>query len=106
MNSQPFERLLPQKIDLIASETPQKIHTLWPVNPFSYEAGFRTITYADLANAVNGLSWWIDKQLGPSTVGEVLAYMGPTDVRYIALLLAATKTGYVVCQVCTIDHSN
>ncbi|KEY72788.1 hypothetical protein S7711_09507 [Stachybotrys chartarum IBT 7711] len=88
--------LVPHIIDRLAVENPKKVYGLWPVAPFSYDAGFRTVTYGDLANAVNGLAWWLDKQLGPSETSEVLTYVGPNDVRYSALTLAAIKTGYVV----------
>ncbi|KAI9155729.1 Non-canonical non-ribosomal peptide synthetase FUB8 [Paramyrothecium foliicola] len=88
--------LIPHAIDKIASETPDRVYGLWPVHPFSYEAGFRTITFGDLANAVNGLSQWLETQLGRSSNHETVAYIGPNDVRFIALMVAAIKTGFVL----------
>ncbi|KAI0384450.1 putative NRPS-like enzyme [Hypomontagnella monticulosa] len=88
--------LLPHIVDRLARDRPDAVYGLWPVAPASYEAGFRTITYAQLANVVNGLSWWITEQLGPSQCHEVLTYVGPNDVRLTALILAAIKTGYVL----------
>ena len=36
--------------------------------------------------------------LGPGKDFETLAYIGPLDVRYNALLLGAVKAGYKVCR--------
>ncbi|KAI0483789.1 acetyl-CoA synthetase-like protein [Xylaria cf. heliscus] len=88
--------LLPHIVDRLASETPSAIYGLWPVAPASYQAGFREINYAQLANIVNGLAWWIVDQLGTGDGEQVLTYIGPNDVRYCALVLAASKTGYVM----------
>ncbi|KAK4240084.1 hypothetical protein C8A03DRAFT_42370 [Achaetomium macrosporum] len=84
-------------VDRLAGDSPHAMYGDWPVLPTSYEAGFRSITYAELANVVNGLAWWLIEQLGqPSQTGEVLAFMGPNDVRLTALILAAVKTGYAI----------
>jgi acyl-CoA synthetase (AMP-forming)/AMP-acid ligase II len=89
--------LLPNMVDRLARELPDAVYGEWPVLPTSYNAGFHAVTYAQLANAANGLAWWILDQFGqPSKTGEVLAYMGPNDVRFTALILAAIKTGYVI----------
>ncbi|KAK4114682.1 acetyl-CoA synthetase-like protein [Canariomyces notabilis] len=89
--------LLPNMVDRLAREMPDAVYGEWPVLPTSYDAGFHAVTYAQLANAANGLAWWILDQFGqPSKTGEVLAYMGPNDVRFTALILAAIKTGYVI----------
>ena len=57
-----------------------------------------SITYLQLANIINGLAWWLVDQLGPGShqQPEVLAYVGPNDARYSAMVLAAIKAGYVV----------
>ncbi|GAP88342.1 putative NRPS-like enzyme [Rosellinia necatrix] len=85
---------LPQLVDRFAHEKPDSVYGSWPVDPNSYSAGVRNITYAHLSNIVNGLAWWLVKQLGPDRQGEVLAYVGPNDVRFTALLLATIKTGH------------
>ncbi|KAI0883762.1 putative NRPS-like enzyme [Annulohypoxylon maeteangense] len=88
--------LMPHIIDRLARETPDAVYGLWPIAPDSYEAGFRTVTYAQLANVINGLAWWLIQELGPSERNEVLTYVGPNDVRLTALLFAAIKAGYVL----------
>jgi acyl-coenzyme A synthetase/AMP-(fatty) acid ligase len=88
--------LLPHIVNRLARETPDAAYGLWPVAAASYEAGYRTVTYAQLANVVDGLAWWLIEQLGPGLDHEVLTYVGPNDVRLTALVLAAVKAGYVV----------
>ncbi|KAH8156102.1 hypothetical protein CIB48_g12145 [Xylaria polymorpha] len=88
------EFTLPQIVDNVADEQPDHVYGSWPVDQSSYRVGVRNITYIQLANIVNGLAWWLVKQLGPEKHGEVLAYVGPNDVRFTALVLAAMKTGH------------
>ncbi|KAK8122959.1 NRPS-like enzyme [Apiospora sp. TS-2023a] len=87
--------LLPHMVDQIASADPDAVYGMWPVVPTSYEAGFRSVTYSQLANIINGLSWWLIENLGgPGRDNEFLAYVGPNDVRIPALGFATVKAGY------------
>ncbi|KAK4191013.1 putative nrps-like enzyme protein [Podospora australis] len=91
--------LLPHVVDRLAKDKPDAIYGLWPVSPPVPGNGFRSITYAQLANIVNGLAWWLSKNIGSRQEDdeiEVLTYIGPNDVRLTALVLAAVKTGYVI----------
>lgn len=89
--------LLPHVVDRLASERPHAVFGEWVSG-----SNVTSITYAELANIIDGLSNWLVKELGaPGYYGlnpEVLTYIGPNDVRYAALLFAAIKTGYVVSQ--------
>ncbi|KAI1347975.1 acetyl-CoA synthetase-like protein [Xylaria sp. FL0043] len=87
---------LPRIVDIMDHIAPDSIYGTWPVQQNSYAAGVRNITYAQLANIVNGLTWWLVEQLGPHKRNEVVAYVGPNDVRFTALVLAAMKTGHAV----------
>ncbi|KAI0188864.1 putative NRPS-like enzyme [Astrocystis sublimbata] len=87
--------LLPHMVDRVARESPDRAYGLWPNSSTSYEKGYHTITYSQLANAVNGLAWWLIEQLGPGH-GDVIAFIGPNDMRMTALLYAAMKTNYVL----------
>ncbi|KAI0533111.1 hypothetical protein GGR58DRAFT_135968 [Xylaria digitata] len=87
--------LLPHIVDRVARNSPDTAYGLWPISPTSYEEGYQTITYSQLANVVNGLAWWLVEHLGQGQ-GDVVAYAGPNDVRLTALLLAAIKTNYVL----------
>lgn len=88
--------LIPHMVDRLASTSPSTIFGMWPVAPNSYEAGYRSVTYAELGNMVNGLARWLVESLGPGQNCEALAYVGPNDVRIPALVLAAIKAGYTV----------
>ncbi|PVH98212.1 acetyl-CoA synthetase-like protein [Periconia macrospinosa] len=88
--------LTPNIVDHLARLTPDAPYALYPNHPLSYSHGYRTVTYKDLANAIDGLAWWLNENLGkPSQNFDVLSYVGPNDVRYTALVLAAIKAGYV-----------
>ncbi|GLA90361.1 putative NRPS-like protein biosynthetic cluster [Aspergillus tubingensis] len=89
----PRSELLPNIFDYYAQVKPDAIYAEYPVNPMTYEEGYRPITYKALANAINGVAGWLTKTLGPGT-GETLAYLGPNDLRYPALVLGAVKAGY------------
>ncbi|CAD6591622.1 MAG: hypothetical protein ASARMPREDX12_005279 [Alectoria sarmentosa] len=86
-------RLIPQLIDQRAEESPEL--PLWSV-PISSNLmdGFRDISYGQVARAINRAAWWIDGNIGKSTTFETLAYMGPPDLRYAVLTVAAQKTGH------------
>ncbi|PSR80570.1 hypothetical protein BD289DRAFT_440575 [Coniella lustricola] len=108
----PEPDLLPHLVDQLARDRPTATYGLWPIASASYAAGFRTITYHQLAHVVNNLAWWILQHVGPPPTRAaapaandddekedeqfVLAYVGPNDVRLTALIIAAIKTGYVL----------
>ena len=87
---------MPNIVDQRANDEPDMLYAEYPISTLSYEQGYRRITYRDFANAINGLSWWLHDVLGPGQDFETLAYIGPNDLRYPALILAAAKAGYVV----------
>lgn len=88
--------LLPHLVDKRAAFTPDTIYSEYPVSTLTYDEGYRKITYRNFANAVNGVAGWLIDTLGPGKDFETLAYIGPNDVRYPALVLGAVKAGYKV----------
>ena len=88
--------LLPHLVDKRAALTPEAIYSEYPVSNWTYNEGYRKITYRDFANAINGAAAWLVHTLGPGKDFETLAYMGPNDIRYPALILGAVKAGYKV----------
>ena len=88
--------LVPHLVDQRARLTPEATFAEYPVSPSSYSEGFRKISYRDFANAVNGAAQWLTQILGPGKDLDTLAYMGPNDIRYPALILGAVKAGYKV----------
>ena len=92
-------RLIPQLIDERAESNPQG--SIWSVPKSSNLAdGFRDISYGQVARAINKAAWWIDEHIGKSTTFEKLAYIGPPDLRYSILTIAAQKTGHTVSRTC------
>jgi acyl-coenzyme A synthetase/AMP-(fatty) acid ligase len=87
------EATIPQLVTQLAHEKPQAVFGIWPVDPTSYSAGIRTITYKQLHDITNNLTWFLMDQLGDLRPGQMMAYIGPNDVRFTALILATVNTG-------------
>lgn len=90
------KQLLNNIVDGMAKTRPSALYAEIPNSLTTYEAGFRKITYGILANAINGVAWWLKKELGTSQTFETLSYIGPSDLRYVIMLLGAVKAGYKV----------
>jgi acyl-coenzyme A synthetase/AMP-(fatty) acid ligase len=99
------KQLLNHIVDGLAQVRPESIWAKIPRDPLSYDAGYRKITYRMMANAINGMAWWIKSELGESKRFETLAYFGPWDPRYIIVLLASVKAGYKVSRAPRISPS-
>lgn len=92
------KQLLNHLLDGMARARPHALYGESPRSTISYDAGFYKITYAALANAVNGVAWLLDHELGPGKNHETLAYIGPSDFRQNVMILGAVKAGYKVCK--------
>ncbi|KAF7892709.1 uncharacterized protein EAF02_000247 [Botrytis sinoallii] len=55
---------------------------------------YRKITYAQLANVVNGAARFLTEKCGPGKDFQTLCYMGWNDFRYVIFILGAVKAGY------------
>ncbi|KAF7872907.1 uncharacterized protein EAF02_008978 [Botrytis sinoallii] len=82
------KQLLNNIVDGLAKVRPGTIYAEVPPSATSYEYGYRKISYANFANAINGLAHWLHDTLGPAENFPTLAYIGPNDFRYNALMLA------------------
>lgn len=98
------KQLLPNIVDGIAKTRPEAIYAEIPRSRTSYESGYRKITYKDLANAINGVAWLLEKHLGRGKKQKTLAYIGPNDLGYIFMVLGAVKAGYKVCAVVRLNN--
>lgn len=89
-DAQHHSRLLIRLIDETAERTPEAILIRY-AGPDWETAGYKTITWKQLAGAVNKAAYWLDERLG---VGRTytIAYLGPNDARYYFLLGGAIKT--------------
>lgn len=90
----PNRDLLPHIIDQRAENDPHRAIAAIPVP--SPAAGYTwcDVTYQEFSNAINGAAWLIHKELGSTTELNTLAYIGPNDLRYAILVLAAVKAGF------------
>ena len=88
--------LITKVVDERAQSNPQSFYAEYPKSVTSYAEDFLEITIGDLANAVSGVAWWLQENLGSGKNFENLAYIGPNDLRYPALILGAVKAGYIV----------
>ncbi|KUI71888.1 Oxygen-dependent choline dehydrogenase [Cytospora mali] len=83
-------RLLPQVVDYHAQMHPSRIYASMSRSPTDLTKGFRDVTMVKLAAVVNRLSWWLEGILGVGNL-DAIAYIGPADIRYAAMFLAAVK---------------
>ena len=98
-NSQPYgSRLLPQVVDQLSQSDPTRVYATFPLSS-DLPRGFRDVSMLEIARAVNKLAWWIEMNLGRSTVFETVAYIGPSDLRYAIVFLTAVKCGSKVSEV-------
>ncbi|KAL8673514.1 MAG: hypothetical protein Q9168_002071 [Polycauliona sp. 1 TL-2023] len=88
------KQLLNNIVDGTARARPSAIYAEVPRSFDSYESGYRRITYRALANAINGVAWWLRRELGQSQSHQTLAYIGPNDLTYVVMILGAVKAGY------------
>jgi hypothetical protein len=61
--------------------------------------GFQDISWKVFANAINRCAVWMEERLGVSTTTQAVAYLGPLDLRYQILAVAAGKTGHAVREI-------
>lgn len=87
------KRILPSYIDEIARDDPNRTFALIPRST-SVEAGYNSISFHQLSQAIDRCAWWIETTLGRSFDSTTLAYIGPLDLLYHILTVAAVKTGH------------
>ena len=88
------ERLLPTLIDEIATTTPNRVYASIPRDDADMSNGFRDVTYADFARAIDDFAFWLDSALGRADgTFPTFAYFGPRDLGYAVVVVAAAKVG-------------
>ncbi len=91
------ERSILTVIDERAKQAPESPWVSIPVDERDLSKGWKDITFAEFANAINHAARWLDENLPPSTEAfQTFAYTGPRDLRYPILAVAAGKLGKVV----------
>ena len=91
-------RIITNAIDDIARDAPNTPYASIPLST-KLEDGFRDITYAQHAAAINRTADWLEKELGTDFQNEILPYIAVSDLRYPILLLAALKIN------CKVSHN-
>ncbi|KAF4632187.1 hypothetical protein G7Y89_g5944 [Cudoniella acicularis] len=81
-------RLLVNVVDAKAKSDPQSSWLLYAEK----NGGYQTITWKQLADAVNKTARWLDDNLPQEGPGQTIAYSGPNDARYYILVVAAAKS--------------
>ncbi|KAI6277870.1 hypothetical protein MCOR14_004263 [Pyricularia oryzae] len=90
------QTLLPDRLEQLAAQEPDRIWVSYAVSQDVARDGFRNLTLAQYARAVDRLAWHIESTMGRSSTFSTFLYFGLTDVRYAIVLLAAIKTGHKV----------
>lgn len=91
--------LLPTTLSRLATQHPDLVYAEFPLAPQDPGRGYRKITYKRLASTVHAIAWWIEQNVGKPAKddgSETLAYLGPSDMRYGALVMASVMVGYKV----------
>ncbi|CAG8019901.1 unnamed protein product [Penicillium nalgiovense] len=77
-------------LDATAEKHPNQLYCVHPVSS-DISQGWRDVTFADLANAINRMVLWIQKNVASSDAPQTLAYMGANDIRYCAFMFACMR---------------
>jgi acyl-CoA synthetase (AMP-forming)/AMP-acid ligase II len=88
-------RLVPTIIDQLAASDPDRNFASYPKSSDLTE-GFIDVSFSTLSNAINRASWWLAAAMKSTASSDTFAYLGPNDLRYPILLVAAIKCGYKV----------
>ncbi|KAI4143444.1 MAG: hypothetical protein LQ340_006997 [Diploschistes diacapsis] len=94
-DSTPYgRRLLVSVIDQIAKDDPTKLYVRFPTGS-DFSSELRDVTYHDFARAIDKAAWWLKRTVGSGGPNfPTIAYLGPLDVRYNVLAIAATKASF------------
>ncbi|KAI7236964.1 acetyl-CoA synthetase-like protein [Hortaea werneckii] len=85
--------ILPTFVDSIAKQDPDTPWMNLPQSP-DLKQGWYTLSFKDLADAVNGVARWAENVLGAGEGKTTIAYIGLNDARYAATFIGMMKAGY------------
>lgn len=85
--------ILPEFLANLAKSDPEAPWASVPVSP-DLKHGWHTLTFGDLAHAVDGMARWVEETFGAGDGTLTAAYIGMNDVRYAAAFLGLMKAGY------------
>lgn len=85
-------RTIPETIDVLSAENPERVWARYFANSNDFELGLhRTVTFSALARAIEALACHLDSTIPTQPKGSVVLYIGPSDIRYFILACAACK---------------
>ena len=82
-------------LDTTAEKHPDQLYCIHPVSS-DISQGWKHITFADLASAINRMALWIQENVAASGAPQTLAYMGANDIRYCAFIFACMRLKHTV----------
>ena len=88
------QRLLPNVIDEISIHDPSRVFAVIP--GFENHEDYIHVTYRNFAKAIDRMAWWMKRKLAKRTGFGAVAYMGPADIGYQIVTVAACKIGVKV----------
>lgn len=96
--TQCYQQLWPTKIDGIAAQDPERVFVEYLDPTYIPDKDVHVLTFKDLANAINRLSWWLTDKCSNLNIyrGDTICFIGFPDLRYHLMLIAAMKTGIKV----------
>lgn len=89
-------RLLPHVLAYQTAKSPKETFATIPLVLNDHRGPWYDFTFEDLTRAVDYTAWWIDGHLVDGEAGDIVAYLGVSDIRYFVVFLACMKTGRVV----------
>jgi hypothetical protein len=93
-------RLIPTLIDQYAATEPPPVWAVVPADENDLSKGFKDVTFRNFANAIDHAAIWLREHLPqPLREFQTVAYVGPKDVRYPIIAVAAAKLRIKVCCV-------
>jgi acyl-CoA synthetase (AMP-forming)/AMP-acid ligase II len=90
------KRLMPHVIDATAIATPDVDCLFVPRTPGNPRDGWKPVSWAQVANAVNYVAHMLVEQAGTPTPGTfpTIAYIGLEDPGYVLFIMGAIKAGF------------
>ncbi|KAI1821167.1 acetyl-CoA synthetase-like protein [Xylaria intraflava] len=86
-------RLLPLALRELARTSPDRLYAAVPKTS-RVEDGFVDVTISDMSRCVDFMAHWMNDHFGVSDRFETLGYLGVSDLRGVAVFLAAVLCGY------------
>jgi hypothetical protein len=92
-------RTIPEAIDALSTEQPDRVWARYFANSNDFEAGaHRNVTFATLAGAIDVLAWYLDDVFSECDPSITLLYIGPSDILYFIFACAACKNNRKVLR--------